>query len=652
MGSASAGANSNLIRNNRFTPPGNHGEGSSERSVVGSATASMVSRSGALLVPAFSSSSSLQANAPRPRPMTGLARSNNSRTTTSSASASLVDAATTAPIKESYIVKSAGYYKSIIQTKITDIVHEIQRLQYETEMANGQSKPRMALQKKHDDLMSAVQKLEGSLADYNIAREHFRLGSSPGDIKHATSRIIASNKTKEKEIDSVFYKRKKVEDDIASVRAELQRRQLTVEEANKGGNHGDDIDLVDEYRTLVNQIEAIAVETEQQEDETVLLRHKLKMIMMKSNEDGVADRDIDASEHMNVKDGVESLRKRLSEVEEDIELALMTDDKARDHLLGKIDSAQLNTTELEEESMQLETEVTTLQEMYKKLLSDKIHGGTVKVYNSLLQKDASLKQCLDEELPKLKSKLEDELTQVESNIELIRNDICEKGRMLELELPSNEEMELMKDEMTFTGKNLDANQETMVLLQQQKKKRMDEVCVLYVKCFDTSIFQDVASVSRPLCQLAHVNTLDEQIKTETQYIVKQSLFLQKGIEKYSNLAEVQDFACTVRECLQDMLEKYSRALQLVGVLGNASHLNIGKIENSSEWKELQDLTSRIQIHEQDLLTLYKQARLSETNSCYGDLKVDCLRLVDKMNQFIVRKYQNSELLSNPRYMRS
>jgi hypothetical protein len=49
--------------------------------------------------------------------------------------------------------------------------------------------------------------------------------------------------------------------------------------------------------------------------------------------------------------------------------------------------------------------------------------------------------------------------------------------MLEVELPSNEEMDLMKDEMTFTGKHLDANQETMALLQQQKKKRVEEVCV-------------------------------------------------------------------------------------------------------------------------------------------------------------------------------
>lgn len=490
MGSRSAGGKDSgghsHHRNNAFAPPRNEGGvvvGGGGRSVVGVATASasVASRSGAILVP---SSSSSHANAPRLRPMTGLARADNPRNTVAASASSLatsVAAATTTTTlpRGSRIVESAGYYQSILQSKTTDIVHEIQRMQYETEMANPQSKPRMALQKKHDDLLSIVQKLEGQLADGNLAREHLRLGSSPGDIKNSTVRIIANNKKKEKEIDGVFYKRKKVEEDIAAVEAELERRHAIVEEeaSKMGGVNGVDIDLVDEYRTLVKQLEAVTVETEQREDETVLLRHKLTM-MMKSNEDeGDDDRDHDSSQRKNQKKLIESMKKQLNDAEEDIELALMTNNEARDYLLGKIDSVQSNTKELEEESVQLEADVASLQEMHKKLLFDKIQGGTVRAYSKLLQKDAKLKQYLQEELPMLKAKLEDERSQVESNIEILRNDIREKERMLEVELPSNEEMDLMKDEMTFTGKHLDANQETMALLQQQKKKRMEEVCV-------------------------------------------------------------------------------------------------------------------------------------------------------------------------------
>ncbi len=475
LGSASAGGkdgggHSNLHRSIAFTPPIN--QGGDGRSVSGTATTNVATRSGAILVP---SSSSSQANVPRLRPMTGLARRNTmtaaAATAVYSPSSATATATTTMTLPSgSRIIESAGYYQSILQSKITDIMKEIERLQHETEMATVQSKPRMALQKKHDDLLSAVQKMEGNLADCNIAREHLRFGSSPGDIKNSTLRILANNKNKEKEIDDVFYKRKKVEDDIAAVEAELKRRHALVEDAARGEN----IDLVDEYRTLVHQIEAITEETEQQEDETVLLRHKVKRMMMKSNEGGVDDHDTDSSNHKNEK---ASMKKKLTEVEEDIELALMTDNEARDHLLGKIDSVELNIMELEDESLKLEGELTTLQEVYKKLLSDKFQGGTVKAYNRLLKKDTSLKRYLDDELPNLKAKLEGERTQLESSIESLRIDILEKERMLEMELPSNEEMELMKEEVAFTGNNLGANKETLALLQQQKKKRMDEVRV-------------------------------------------------------------------------------------------------------------------------------------------------------------------------------
>ncbi len=463
LGSASAGGNggggqSNLHRNIALTLPRN--QGGDGRSVSGTATTSVASRSGTILVP--TSSSSQSSNVPRLRPMTGLARRNTMTAATAAHSSSSTTATTTLTLPSgSRIIESAGYYQSILQSKITDIVKEIKRLQHETDMANGQSKPRMALQKKHDDLLSAVQKLEGNLADCNIAREHLRFGSSPGDIKNSTLRILANNKKKEKEIDGVFFKRKKVEDNIAAVEVELKRRHAIVENAD----HGENTDLVDEYRTLVHQIEAITAETEQQEDETVLLRHKLKM--MKSTEGGVVDHDTDSS----------SMKKKLNEVEEGIELALMTDNEARDHLLSKIDSVQLNTMELEDESLKLEGEITTLQGVYKKLLSDKFQGGTVKVYNRLLQKDTRLKQYLDNELPNLKAKLEGERTQLESSIESLRIDILEKERMLEIELPSNEEVELMKEEVAFTGNNLEANHETLALLQLQKKKRMDEVGV-------------------------------------------------------------------------------------------------------------------------------------------------------------------------------
>lgn len=116
-----------------------------------------------------------------------------------------------------------------------------------------------------------------------------------------------------------------------------------------------------------------------------------------------------------------------------------------------------------------------------------------------------------------------------------------------------------------------------------------------------------------------------------QEMDKQSIVLKRGIEKYTNFTEMQDSSNATKECLHEIMEKYSRAIQLVGIV-NACQRNMDKVDGSSEWKELQDLTAKINLLEQDLLLHYTHAQLSESMASYGDLKADCLRLVDSINQ--------------------
>ncbi len=165
-------------------------------------------------------------------------------------------------------------------------------------------------------------------------------------------------------------------------------------------------------------------------------------------------------------------------------------------------------------------------------------------------------------------------------------------------------------------------------------------------CGFTSLFHVHILFSQAFSQLAHIKTLDEQIKTEIQEIDKQSIVLKEGIAKCSDHTKMQNSANAMRDCLHDMTEKYSRAIQLMEILGNASQLNMDKVDCRSEWKELYDLVSKMNLLERDLLTQYKQVQLSESMTSYGDLKADCLRLVDSINHCIMKKHPSTVILSN------
>jgi hypothetical protein len=78
----------------------------------------------------------------------------------------------------------------------------------------------------------------------------------------------------------------------------------------------------------------------------------------------------------------------------------------------------------------------------------KSSDGSVRSYERPLKKDREVKRYF-EELPKTKSKLEDECSQLSSRIDALRNDIDEKNSATVVGMPSKEEVELMKEEVIF-----------------------------------------------------------------------------------------------------------------------------------------------------------------------------------------------------------
>lgn len=388
-------------------------------------------------------------NASNFRPTTGLARVENRRSSASSSSSAK---------SNMLIVETAGYYREMIQSKMVEIETEMERLHSETEMADVYSSSRIALDNKHDTLLTTVRKLDASLADYSLAREYARSGTGPAEIKKSTMTIIGTNNKFEKEIDAIFLKRKKVEDEIGSVEAEVKHLNVVFDE--KADNDNERLNL---HRCLVTQIKAVIAETEQQEDDIVLLRHKVKTIDGDSGNQSILKR-------------VDRMKKELVQVEEDIRIVLMTNDEAREYLLSKIVDMQMSTKEHEDELCLLDSEMQRLNRLQKVALLEKLMGGTEMANARLVDKDNSLKQYLDEKFPVMKAQLENEQRRLLSSIEILRSNINKRDESASnMKLPSKEELDLMKSEVAFTRKHLDSQNETLAMLREMKDKRTDEV---------------------------------------------------------------------------------------------------------------------------------------------------------------------------------
>ncbi len=103
--------------------------------------------------------------------------------------------------------------------------------------------------------------------------------------------------------------------------------------------------------------------------------------------------------------------------------------------------------------------------------------------------------------------------------------------------------------------------------------------------------------------------------------------------KFSELGELQDSAHARKILLADMNDKHARGIQLLDELLNASSSSPPQkinIRNSSEWRELQDLKSGLG---EDF------SKLQESRTEYGNMKTECLQLMETINRSIISNVQ-------------
>ena len=402
-------------------------------------------------------STAVAATARSVRPATGLSRSTTSK-----------QCRPTTGVAPERIVESPAYYASMISAKIEEISAEIQRLRSETEMMDGQSEPRRALDARHRELKETVKRLKDELRDHNLAKENARMGANHEDVRKLTAEIVEHNGKLEREIDRMFFSRKRTEDDIKKVELETVRIHAKMEARiiEEGNGEDEANDRVGDYRMFVEEIEFLQEEAAMSEEE---LEHENRLAETKPND------------YRDAKILVDDLRESLERVEEEILLTGMSERDARDHLTRKIGKAERQSVMIEAETSTLRAELDELAQRKKELTNElrlkSIGGGQgiAGACDRLARKERFFLKYL-EDAPSLRAKLQEEKDGVRSRIDLISRQSNMYTRVDgTVILPSREELELMKNDVAFATKNLDESRRTISLLEGQKERRAAEV---------------------------------------------------------------------------------------------------------------------------------------------------------------------------------
>lgn len=80
------------------------------------------------------------------------------------------------------LVKDSTYYVGVLRGKVNSITDEISKLRKEIEEHTKDKSQASSMQRKAEELDAEVRKLEGTLADYNIAMDKMRQGTDPSEL--------------------------------------------------------------------------------------------------------------------------------------------------------------------------------------------------------------------------------------------------------------------------------------------------------------------------------------------------------------------------------------------------------------------------------------------------------------------------------------
>ena len=125
-----------------------------------------------------------------------------------------------------------------------------------------------------------------------------------------------------------------------------------------------------------------------------------------------------------------------------------------------------------------------------------------------------------------------------------------------------------------------------------------------------------------------MESLGQQISDEmVELEVKTTAFF-NAFDKFGDLDEKQAIAQETIVRLSEMNDKHAKGIQLLDKMLLLPSLSTTQ---HSEWRELQDLKSKLCTQGQDLMKLQG----STIKEDYSAVKAECLQLMEKINQFII-----------------
>mmetsp|Transcript_2090 Transcript_2090/g.5020 ORF Transcript_2090/g.5020 Transcript_2090/m.5020 type:complete len:619 (-) Transcript_2090:173-2029(-) len=501
-----------------------------------------------------------------------------------------------------------SYYNRMLRQKCDALNKEISRLRKQIESIQNDNTMYATLEKRYDQLITAVRQLEGDLADYNLALDKQRTDTRPEEVQYLFMILKNQNDQQRNEMDSIFLEKKQQEELIKKMEEEMdQIRKASEDRLNE--LHPDQRD---EYEQLQQEGTRLAQEIQQCRNEQEEINNRL------STAEGLLRSDLPRMRASQLKEVKADLEARLSVLEEEAQEAKLSIPEQQERLRNKVKQDNQDIVNLERKTQEVKQEVARYQRQLaamKENIEGKAGEGADQEKYELLETKNQEMTAFIEQFPQQKEEEEKKIAEQQKNIVSMLERIAKNiGR--ENHLPSADRVRDMEDELEFKSNQLKASETTASRLQAELDKRSGE--------------------------LQKINSLDNKISAELEELeARIKEYQHEMAEKFDKLDDLKaekEAQMERLEAKKAQLKSRNEVLQMQVQL--ASTVYKGKEEqlkaNETHGK-LEDSEKKLKQYKTNLFHLKKYIAEKTSESDYSAKRQSVMDMADNINQLLIKQ---------------
>ena len=505
------------------------------------------------------------------------------------------------------LVEDNSYYVGLIRKKISDVEKETKKLRTEIDQQSRDNSSFASLEKKYETLIKDKEKLEGQLADYNLAMDKTRTSTDPDEVGQQAAMLAEKNKKTGQEVDRVFKARKQKEEDTLKaeeqIEGQYQAIQKRINELEPGKLRAYN-DLLAKQRELQERIGHGD--------------HRLNEINDKIRQYETDEKsNTHRKEFAQLERQYRSLRRDADALDEELEIVGLDPKDAHTRYVDRVNNFKQITKSLEEKSESMKKEI---REMKSTLVESDASSG---VPDEDVQGKYELLQKRDQEMTAFMSKFDDMREGILSEQQAARDIVVALlehiGRGIDesSQMPSREAHGEMEDAKAFKEKNLATAQRTMEGLQAEKRKRERDLELLRIS--EPKLQKELASLKETMERMG------------------------RDMENFQDIEGMRRrFEQTERQ-LQELKQSYIKrrdSMRQQVQSASSEHETIKKSLTAHETaRELEESERRLKHNERTIFELKEFVESKSRETDYLALKSNCLRVLDMLNGINVRKSQ-------------